>query len=153
MGGPEPLPRTVEGLLSHTTAAGDCRRWKGAHDRNGYGRIAIGRPARGNQLVHRLMHQLAIGPIPDGHEVDHVRDRGCVHRDCIWPAHLEAVTPRENALRAVAVQDGDGTCRKGGHPMTADNVYITPTGGRRCITCVNARKRRDYAAKKETVHA
>lgn len=49
--------------------------------------------------IHVVAHQLWIGPIPEGYVVDHVYDRGCRYRDCFNPAHLEAVTGRENFLR------------------------------------------------------
>lgn len=146
------IEQTVEGLLAYTIQDGDCRRWKGAHlgtESGGYG--VIGTPDRQppRTLVHRLMHELAIGPIPDGNEVDHVRSRGCQWSDCIWPPHLEAVTPAVNAQRAAALRDGDpSTCRKGLHEMTPANTKVRRDGRRSCRTCLNERRRREYHEKK-----
>lgn len=49
--------------------------------------------------AHRAAHILFIGPIPPGMVVDHVHARGCAHRHCVNPAHLEAVTQLENFRR------------------------------------------------------
>lgn len=49
--------------------------------------------------VHRLAYEVAVGAIPDGYVIDHVRERGCRFRDCIEPRHLEAVTQAENVAR------------------------------------------------------
>lgn len=45
--------------------------------------------------AHRVAYELFVGPIPDGMELDHV----CRVRNCINPAHLEAVTHEENINR------------------------------------------------------
>jgi hypothetical protein len=57
--------------------------------RTGYGQVSWQGTSR---LAHRVAWELANGrPVPDGHDVDHVRARGCRHSHCIEPAHLEAV--------------------------------------------------------------
>jgi hypothetical protein len=48
--------------------------------------------------AYRVAHELAIGPIPEGMEVDHL----CFNPGCCNPAHLEAVTPAENKRRSLA---------------------------------------------------
>ncbi len=45
--------------------------------------------------AHRTAYEIWVGPIPDGHEVDHT----CHNKLCINPAHLEAVTHPENLRR------------------------------------------------------
>lgn len=85
-------------LLNHTVDPDSgCWRWTGTSARTlGYGRIKVdGRP----QYVHRLAYELWVGPIPDGLVIDHVIARGCVHKDCIRPWHLEAVIIAENGRR------------------------------------------------------
>ena len=54
-------------------------------------------------MAHRYVYELFRGPIPDGHVLDHVKKKGCKHRDCVNPDHLEPVTQQENTLRGDAV--------------------------------------------------
>ena len=54
-----------------------------------------------NWPAHRLAFTLLIGPIPAGYQIDHVHELGCRSRRCCNPAHLEAVTRRENVRRKV----------------------------------------------------
>lgn len=74
-----------------------CMQWWAARS-DGYGVV---RHERRNHLVHRLAYQSTVGPIPDGLEPDHL----CCNRACFCPAHIELVTPAENARRAVLVRD------------------------------------------------
>lgn len=78
---------------------GGCWRFGGSKGRGGYGHVWWnGR----HVYAHRVSYELLVGPIPNGLELDHVRTRGCAHRDCINPAHLEPVTHHENILRGVS---------------------------------------------------
>jgi hypothetical protein len=75
----------------------ECWLWQGYVQANGYGRFMVGdREAR---LAHRVAYELAIGPVPARLVLDHVRARGCEHRHCVNPHHLEAVTMAENLRR------------------------------------------------------
>ena len=47
-------------------------------------------------LAHRIAYHLEHGSIPEGMTIDHL----CMNKWCNNPGHLEAVTVRENALRA-----------------------------------------------------
>jgi hypothetical protein len=53
-----------------------------------------------HHLAHRVSYEFYQGPIPEGHEIDHVWQRGCRSRQCINPEHLEAVTHQENVRRS-----------------------------------------------------
>ena len=48
--------------------------------------------------AHRFAWELLRGPIPDGHEIDHL----CRVMACVNPDHLEPVTPSENVRRGWA---------------------------------------------------
>lgn len=113
-----------------------CRRWQG-HKRNGYCQIRWNGRRR---PVHVVAHELWIGPIPKGLEVDHVAARGCRWRDCINPEHLEAVTHAENVARRRPRQAPTHCPR--GHPLTPDNLCIgtradRPGPRKRCRLCFN----------------
>ena len=111
--------------------------WKGAPsgpgcDRGmGYGLFSI-RDKR--QSAHSLAYQRWVGPIPDGMQIDHL----CNVRMCVNPAHLEAVTQRENLRRGAERRTH---CRRG-HPFVEDNIHVDGLGRRSCLTCTRARWRR-----------
>ena len=113
-----------------------CLRWTGAHFQKGYGAIVVDGRTR---PAHIVAHEVWIGPVPDGHEVDHVHARGCRHRDCIEPAHLEAVTHAENVRRQTELITH---CPKG-HEYTPENIKWRPPGKRgrtpwrECRRCFN----------------
>jgi glycine/D-amino acid oxidase-like deaminating enzyme len=76
-----------------------CWIWAKTRDKCGYGRASTGRVMVGQRkrsvLAHRWAYELAIGPIPEGLEIDHL----CNVRSCVNPLHLEPVTHRENVRR------------------------------------------------------
>jgi hypothetical protein len=113
-----------------------CWKFDGSQITEGYCQIWWNGTPR---LVHRLVYELLVGPIPDGLVLDHVRSKGCRYRHCCWPAHLEAVTPAVNARRAYGVSE---TACAEGHEFTPENTYIRPlTGQRVCRTCARRRDR------------
>lgn len=88
-----------------------------------------------NQLVHRVAYEEFKGRIPEGMQVDHL----CKVRLCISPAHLEAVTPQENARR----RDAEIThCRRAGHEYTPENTYMDRNGWKSCRACKNEKRRK-----------
>lgn len=151
----------------------------------GYGQIRIDGELH---YVHILSHELFVGEIPDGYEVDHrchdphacIGGPACPHRPCFNFRHLKAVTGAENSARSVsrvrtqcpqghpydeantAYYKGHRVCRKchsarqvarkkaqraergpippkthckNGHPLSGDNLHVTPEGHRRCRAC------------------
>lgn len=87
----------------------------------------------GKQYAHRFSYEISRGPIPDGREIDHL----CRNRQCVNPAHLEAVDHRTNMLRGTApsaVVYRAGTCRRG-HPWTEESTQWRQNGSRYCRTC------------------
>ena len=84
----------------------------------------------------------AVGEIPDGLSIDHL----CRNRRCCNPAHLEAVTNRENLLRGPTTQASRNAVKThciNGHEFTEANTYYRKDG-RTCRTCsmLNMRKYR-----------
>jgi hypothetical protein len=80
------------------SAPGGCWLWTAATKSHGYGFVAIAK-VEGRSILrqaHRVAYELTHGPIPDGLEIDHL----CRVRNCVNPAHLEAVTHSENCRRA-----------------------------------------------------
>ena len=115
-----------------------CWRWTAYHDGGGYARVAVG---RSTASAHRMAYECWVGPIPSGLHVDHVRARGCVHRDCINPAHLEVVTQAENNRRITS----DATRCRNGHEYTPETLARTSpsrAGTRTCRECRRAQQLR-----------
>jgi hypothetical protein len=137
----------------------ECVPWSGYCDPEGYARCQHnGRPGT---LVHRLIYEQQVGPIPDGFTIDHVchndddacpgGDR-CLHRRCINVQHLEAVSMRTNVLRGKtsAAQNARKTHCPQGHAYTESNTYVDARDRRRhCRTCGRASVARRYEARQE----
>ena len=128
-----------------------CWLWTGKDvTSNGYGRAYIeGR----KPMAHRLAYELVVGVIPDEMQLDHlchnadwtcvVNDQ-CRHKLCVRPDHLEAVTARENQLRAPSPSTLNAVkteCLRG-HAFTPDNTYVHTWKGRVMRTCKECQRRR-----------
>lgn len=77
--------------------------------------------------AHRASYEAFVGPIPEGHEVDHL----CQTSLCANPEHLEAVSPEENRDRVTQRR----THCKRGHEFTEENTYWVRPGARACRAC------------------
>jgi hypothetical protein len=117
-----------------------CWPWLGARLPAGYGKIGMGK--RGTwALAHRVVYELAWGPIPDGLVIDHL----CGHPCCVNPLHLDAVPQRINLVRGLTpnmILHEANVC-KYGHALTPDNVYVERRGKytcRRCKICTKERQ-------------
>ena len=136
-----------------------CWWWTGHRATQGYGRFWRG---SGRTIAaHRIAYELYRGPIPRTLTIDHrchtVECREgveCAHRRCVNPAHLEAVTMRENLMRgnsSAAVNAAKTHCIHG-HPFDEANTYLY-RGERICRTCQKAAMRRYEALHREQRNA
>lgn len=124
---------------------------RGSLTKEGYRRIDIKIDGvRVTVMAHRLAWERANGRelLPWPHEtVDHLCHNedlscndgtACLHRQCIEPTHLEAVTALENWRRgrmgAPSRRRALTHCPKG-HPYEGANLRVEKTGFRRCRTC------------------
>lgn len=120
-----------------------CWLWHGWKTADGYGRFDIGDR---KVLAHRFAYESNVGPIPDGLVLDHL----CRVRDCVNPAHLEAVTVAENNRRGFGPVQAFALrthCAEG-HPLGP----ATPGKRRVCRPCANERNRR-YKARLRALRA
>ena len=123
----------------------ECLLWTRSTDRKGYGRMGIGGHGSRKVPVHRVAYELEVGPIPDGLVIDHVKDRGCTHRNCANVAHLEPVTNEENLRRGKRPGPPIGPIKTHclrGHEYTPENTYWFPgrPRARSCRTCMRMRE-------------
>lgn len=85
-----PLAKRLESKIDKS---GDCWIWLGYKNARGYGTATVDKKF---YRIHRAMYELHKGEVPLGLELDHL----CKNTSCVNPDHLEAVTHRENILRA-----------------------------------------------------
>jgi hypothetical protein len=153
---PQTQARAAELFWSKVDKTDTCWLWNAAMGRGGYGSFhGLGR----TQSAHRFAYRLQFGPIPAGLQVDHrchnedptcEGGEDCLHRRCVNPAHLEAVTGRQNTLRGntPAGRNARKTHCDHGHEFTPENTHHVrpsrsqPNGGRRCRICRRAAQAR-----------
>jgi len=123
----------LDRLSDKFTVDDGCWEWTAYRNPKGYGILgATGRKGK-STLAHRVLWELFNGPIPDGTEIDHL----CRNRGCVRPAHLEAVSHRENLMRSPRWQVTH--CPRG-HEYDEANTYWNGKK-RACRACHNQRGR------------
>ena len=140
---PECTPEREARFWAKVCKTDTCWLWTASLNPRGYGQLMIlGKVYR----AHRVAYVWANGEPPKGADLDHL----CRVRECVNPAHLEAVSHRENLLRAptswVAIRSRQERCIHGHEfePRVRKGKVI----GRFCRTCLYAAKRRYEARKK-----
>jgi hypothetical protein len=129
---------TVEKILAkHVDATSGCWEWKARKDKDGYGRTTI---QRKTYQAHRVVFAALVGPIPEGMTIDHL----CKNKACVNPDHMEVTTVKVNVLRSdnICSLNARKTHCPRGHPLSGENLYLYPAGGRGCRQC-----QRDHAAR------
>lgn len=113
-----------------------CWLWRGAVNYKGYGVYR-------STSAHRFAFSWFVAPIPSGYQVDHL----CRVRDCVNPAHLEAVTGMENRLRGTGYPYRFGSCKRG-HDLAA--VGLAPNASNGEVICRECRRiaQARYASKR-----
>lgn len=141
-------PSVMDRILCKIEKTDSCWIWNGAKTGgdNSYGTIW----KNGKRvLVHRIMYESVNGKIPNHLEIDHL----CRNKRCVNPKHLEAVTHRENMLRAdVGKHLKDRTHCPKGHEYTPENTRITH-GSRSCRACESLYNKRRWAKHKAELSA
>lgn len=81
--------------------ATECWVWTGPRDKRpqtAYGKINLWDKARGRtrtRQAHIISYETFIGPVPEGHQLDHK----CFNSFCINPMHLDPALPAVNNAR------------------------------------------------------
>jgi hypothetical protein len=121
-----------------------CWHWLGAKTWHGYGVVRW--QGNENARVHRVIHELLVGVIPEGLQIDHL----CRVRHCVNPAHMELVTSRENTMRGegpTAANSRKTHCSEG-HEFTPENTIQRARGWRGCVRCQRQAEARSYERRK-----
>lgn len=127
-----------------------CWLWTAAKFSTGYGVFQLRRKA---MKAHRVAYGLLVGPVVDGLVLDHACHnedtscRGgtsCPHRACVNPAHLRAVTQRQNVLASRNTEpyrQSHKTHCSQGHEFTEETTRRDEKGHRYCVICKRERGR------------
>lgn len=139
-------------FMSKIDTTGPCWRWTGGHNGLGYGQFhKRSSDGRRQRYAHRFAYELFVGPIPEGMTIDHACDRG--REGCLTPSHLRLMPMVDNVRRSesnILMRKSRQTHCKHGHPLSGDNLYVTPDGRRQCHICrARWRAQRDPEALRE----
>jgi len=140
-----------------------CIQSRGYRNDKGYAPISLGQRI---EYAHRIAYLLHVGPLQPWLVIDHLCHNEdltcpggstCLHRGCIEPTHLEAVTNSENILRgrATSAVNARRTHCLRGHELTPENCYARPDGKshRACRTCIRMRQQARYGRSMSEVSA
>lgn len=117
----------IQALRSFLTISPDgCHLWTRGLNRDGYGIFDM---KSGSRLVHRIMYEAPVGPIPPGHEAHHT----CPNRHCANPEHVRIIVKKEHRPLHRSSHCGKG------HAYTPENTRIRAGNGQICRQCA-----RDY---------
>lgn len=135
-----------------------CWRWTRSVTPAGYGQMTMAGPAgkRVTRVVHKVLYEALVGPVPEGLQLDHTCHNAdldcnggssCEHRRCVNPAHLEPVTNRENTLRGRCAESNRERLTlvekcSAGHPLSGPNLRPGAKGAEACRACARLKTRK-----------
>jgi hypothetical protein len=129
----------------------DCWIWIPPKNPDGYGMIMD--KNQKTKLAHRVGYELLVGPIPEGHVLNHAchdwdlkcpGGKQCPHRACVKPTHLEPCLHIENnnspGSKSFSALNAKKTECPKGHVYDEAGVYVYKET-RYCLKCkVDARR-------------
>lgn len=125
-----------------------CYLWTAAVNNGGYGIFGFKVDGKTRAVgAHRLNYEMTNGPIGKGLDIDHK----CRQRSCVNPAHLEAVSHRENMRRGNALMGINARkthCLRG-HEFTPENTRPHGKVNRSCKACEKIRNLASRARRAE----
>lgn len=126
----------------HRIDASGCWLWFGPQ-RAGYGRLPMQHAYKTKMhTAHIVAYERFRGPVPAGHQLDHL----CRVKHCVNPGHLEAVLLAENVRRSVPYRTYNRTHCPNGHEYgVGDDNGLRTRGHRRCVICREATLLRNNA--------
>lgn len=90
----------LERIVSYCHEDGDCLVW----DRYCNGRMPVIHVAGAPRPVRRVVFEMALGAVKEGHEVIHT----CKTPKCVAPEHLKQITAGERRSMLAALRNGRG---------------------------------------------
>jgi len=144
----KPIDRFLDKIAVEENS--ECLLWTGSLKTMGYGKLSIGGRKGKEIFAHRFIYEYAIGPIPDGMQIDHV----CYNRGCVNTSHLRIVTPRENKVfnsNSASAKNIVKTHCPRGHSLDGENLirrFKKYGWSRECRDCNNDKRRLAYHAKR-----
>jgi len=102
---------------AQTARQGECLVWTGHQNGYGYAQFKL----KGKSVaVHRYAYERHVGPIPEGMQIDHL----CHNRVCVEPAHLRAVTNKQNLENVSGAYASSSTGVRGVSPIKGSHKFL-----------------------------